>query len=81
MTHVCTSGTIKKSILIVTLYVDDLLMTESDKAEIPSLKGELSKRFEMKDLVAVNFMPGIEIKHDRANRRLFISQAAYAEEV
>ena len=70
-----------ESILIVALYVDDLLIAGSDKSEIAKLKGELSKRFEMKDLGPANVMLGIEIKRHRVDRKLFFSQSACAKEV
>ena len=69
------------SILLLALYVDDLLITGSDKAEIREMKKKLSTRFEMKDLGPARVMLGIEIRRDRANRKLFISQQEYAETV
>ena len=50
------------SLLIISLYVDDLLIAGSRKSEISTLKKELSERFEMKDLGPANVMLRIEIK-------------------
>ena len=67
--------------LIIALYVDDLLIVGDSKDEIATLKGELSKRFEMKDLGPVTVMLGIEITRDRASRKLWITQREYTSEV
>ncbi len=68
-------------ILIVALYVDDLLILGNSKKDIAALKGELSKRFEMKDLGPAKVMLGIEITRDRTNRKIFISQKEYTKQV
>lgn len=67
--------------LLIFLYVDDLLITGNNKAEITSIKGELSARLEMKDLGKAKVMLRIEIKRDRPNRKLFINQAEYTNVV
>lgn len=68
-------------ILIIALYVDDLLLIGNSTFMIDKLKGEFKKRFEMKDLGAVAVMLGIEIKRDRSNRKLYISQREYTDHV
>jgi hypothetical protein len=40
----------KKSFLILSLYVDDILLAENDMEMIVSTKGWLSSTFEMKDM-------------------------------
>jgi len=72
---------ISNMILIIALYVDDLLLIGNSKSTIDKLKGEFKKRFEMKDLGPVAVMLGIEIKRDRPNRKLYISQKEYTENV
>ena len=71
----------KSGIVIVALYVDDLLILGSCKSEIAVIKGELSARFEMKDMGAAKVMLGIEITRDRASRKVFIAQQEYITEV
>ena len=61
------------SILVRALYVDDLLIAESNEQEIAPLKGKLSKRFDVKDLGPAATMPGVEVKEDRSGNRLWIS--------
>ena len=68
-------------VLIIALYVDDLLIAGDDKSGIAWIKGELSKRFEMKDLGEAKTCLGLEITRDRANRTLKLSQSAYAADV
>ena len=69
------------NILIIALYVDDLLISGNSKSEIAIIKKELSSRFEMKNLGPANVMLGIEIRRDRSNRKLFISQTEYTKEI
>ena len=69
------------SITIIALYVDDLLILGNSKQEISSIKKEFSAKFEMKDLRPAKVMLGIEITRDRKNRKLFISQQQYVEEI
>jgi len=67
-------------ILIIALYVDDLLIIGNSISEIAKIKLEFRKRFEMKDLGSV-LMLGIEIRRDRSNRKLSISQNEYCKNV
>ena len=69
------------SILIIALYLDDLLIAGNSKSDVAIIKKELSSRFEMKNRGPANVMPGIEIRRDRTNRKLFISQSEYTKEI
>lgn len=71
----------ESSILIIALYVDDLLIVGSNKSEITTLKNDLGKIFEMKDLGPASVMLGIEISRDRKNRKLTVNQEHYTNEV
>ncbi|KAF7825179.1 putative mitochondrial protein [Senna tora] len=46
--------------LLVLLYVDDMIVTGSDEAEISSLRNDLSLRFDMKNLGEVDCFLGLE---------------------
>ncbi len=48
-------------ILLIALYVDDLLIAGSSKAEVESIKDKLSHRFEMKNIGNAKVILGIEI--------------------
>ncbi len=69
------------NILIIALYVDDLLIAGNSKSDIETIKKELSNKFEMKDLGNAKIMLGIEIRRDRKNRQLFVSQSEYTSQI
>jgi hypothetical protein len=64
----------------IAVYVDDLLLLGPDKAEIQRVKDLLTIRFTMTDLGPVAFYLGIEVRRDRQNRRLRLSQRSYLEQ-
>ena len=68
-------------IMLIALYVDDLLIAGNDSKAIAWIKGELRKRFEMKDLGEARVCLGLEITRDRANRTLHLSQKKYTQSV
>lgn len=61
-------------------HVDDLLIVGNSKEEIITVKGELSKRFEMKDFGPASVMLGIQITRDRPNRKIRITQSECTSE-
>lgn len=60
-----------KSITIVLVYVDDLLICGNSSPQIHQLKILLSKSFQMKDLGPINYFLGIEIH--RSSDGFFLS--------
>lgn len=48
-------------IIVVLVYVDDLIITGSDRAEIQSIKDLLKSVFDIKDLRELQYFFGIEI--------------------
>ncbi len=69
------------SILQIALYVDDLLIAESEKTEAQKIKNRQAKRFKMKDLGIARVMLSIEITRDRPQKKLFISQSDYSKSI
>jgi len=67
----------KGHLLIISLYVDDMLFIGNGKDMILELKSQLSAQFEMKDLSTNRYVLGMEIRRDRANRKLWLSQSKY----
>jgi transposase InsO family protein len=68
-------------LLIISLYVDDLLLASSSLTELNRVKAELSSCFEMEDLGEARYILGIQITRDRASRTLTICQSGYTLEV
>ena len=67
----CPGG--KMAILIV--YVDDIVMTGSDEAELSRLKVFLAQQFEIKDLGNLKYFLGMEVA--RSSKGIVISQRKY----
>ena len=63
--------------VIVCLYVDDMLIVNSDDKIITSTKNMLNSRFDMKDLGLVNVILGI--KNKRTSDGLILSQSHYVD--
>ena len=66
-------------IVIVSLYVDDLLMTGRSKELIEEFKGGMKEAFEMTDLGKMSFFLGMQVQQDRGE--VFVSQEKYAKEI
>lgn len=66
---------------LIALYVDDLLIISNSKPDISKLKEDFKTRFEMKDLGPAQKMLGIEINRNRSDRKLWISQQVYTDNV
>ena len=71
----------KKSVLILCLYVDDILIARNDMDSIVATKKWLSSTFEMKDKGEAHFVLGIEIVRDRFKKLLGLSQETYIKKV
>ena len=63
--------------IFLVLYVDDILLANSDVNLLLETKKFLSSKFDMKDLGEASFVLGIEIHRDREKRVLGLSQKAY----
>jgi len=68
-------------VIYLVLYVDDMLLIGNDKEIIQDLKTQLFSKFDMKDLGAANYILGMEIKRDKANRKLWLNQQKYVETI
>lgn len=69
------------SIVIVSLYVDDLLIASSNMKRLDWLKMALHKKFDMTDCGPASVCLGLEILRDRAKKTLHVSQAKYTLKV
>ncbi|KAM8701660.1 hypothetical protein ACLKA7_000120, partial [Drosophila subpalustris] len=66
-------------ILLVTIYVDDLLLASNHPKWLTQTKAHLSKAFEIKDIGPVKSCLGIEFEQDIAKRQVFMSQRKYID--
>ena len=70
---------IEEDILIVSLYVDDLLVTGSNAGFVNKFKAKMEQVFEMTDLDEMSYFLGMEV-HQKQNE-IFICQQKYAKEI
>ncbi|XP_056688649.1 uncharacterized mitochondrial protein AtMg00810-like [Spinacia oleracea] len=64
---------------IVTVYVDDIIITCSDEAEISALKAHLHHTFSIKDLGLLNYFLGMEVSH--TSDGYVLTQRKYTKEM
>ena len=67
------------NILIISLYVDDLLVTGNNLDQVNQFKLNMKKVFEMTDLGLMTYFLGMEIK--QSQDEVFICQKKYAKEI
>ncbi|KAK9740342.1 hypothetical protein RND81_03G027900 [Saponaria officinalis] len=65
--------------MILSLYVDDLIITGNNEAMIADFKKHMKQEFEMTDLGLMNFFLGLEVKQTREG--IYITQRKYAEAI
>ncbi|GAA0169316.1 transmembrane signal receptor [Lithospermum erythrorhizon] len=69
----------KGTIIIVSLYVDDLIVTGDDEDLIRQFKASMIREFDMTDLGGMNYFMGIEVI--QRQNGIFICQKQYTEAV
>jgi hypothetical protein len=67
--------------LIIVLYVDDVILAGNSRALMDKFKQAIAKRFDVKDLGALRWILGMEVRRDRSRRTLEIHQTAYVDRV
>ena len=65
--------------LIVSLYVDDLLVTSNNQLEVQNFMEEMKNQFEMSGLGEMNYFLGLEVSQSKDG--IFLNQEKYAHEV
>ena len=60
-------------VVMLTLYVDDMLIVGHSKKDIVDIKQKLFSQFDMKDLGDANHILGMRITQDRKNGPLYLS--------
>lgn len=66
-------------ITYVLVYVDDILVTDSDTTAITSLIAQLNSEFSLKDLGEDHYFLGIQVSH--TNNGLHLSQTKYIRDL
>ena len=67
---------VMNGIVVITIYVDDLIIVGDSDVEIDHVKGLLKQEFEMKDLGELRYFLGIEVI--RTSEGIWLSQRQYA---
>jgi hypothetical protein len=65
--------------LVVGVYVDDLIITDSDRNNIRSFKEEMEAVFKMSDLGLIHYYLSIEVKQSASG--ILLSQGAYVVKI
>src|SRR3954463_4009778 len=71
----------KAGFLILTLYVDDILMASNDKKLVSEAKAWLSSQFDMKDMGKPAHVLGVKILRNHSRGTLRLSQETYIRRV
>jgi hypothetical protein len=72
-------GQNQNALSIVCLYVDDLLITGSNKTEIERIKSQMNEEFDMTDLGKLNYFLGLEFTE--TSKGLVIHQKKYITDI
>ena len=64
----------KDKFVILSLYVNDILIAGNDKECVNEIKAWLSSNFEMKDMGEVSYILGVKISRDRPRKILSLLQ-------
>ncbi|KAH9699247.1 hypothetical protein KPL71_024272 [Citrus sinensis] len=67
--------------IYLLLYVDDMLIASKNRDEIERVKKQLASEFEMKDLGDAQRILGMEIRRDKKNGSVWLTQESYLKKV
>jgi hypothetical protein len=67
--------------VLLSLYVDDILIASNNNATLAEVKAWLSSKFDMKDMGEASYVLGVEIHRNWNKRLLGLSQKTYLQSV
>ena len=67
--------------IIISLYIDDILLAGNDKVFVRAIKEWLSSNFEMKDMGEVDYILGVKKHRDCSKKLLTFSQESYIRKI
>ena len=68
-----------RTVLLVGVYVDDLIIIGADQGEVENFKAAMKEHFDMSDLGLLCFYLGVEVRQDAEG--IVLRQARYAERI
>jgi hypothetical protein len=68
-----------RTVLLVGIYDDDLIITDADQEEVECFKAAMKEQFDMSDLDLLCFYLGVEVRQDTEG--ITLRQAHYAERI
>jgi len=71
----------RQDVIIITLYVDDMIITGNNTSKLEQVKVQLKNQFKINDLGELKFILGIEVKRDRKNHQISLSQEQYIKDM
>ena len=69
------------ALIIVLVHVDDCTIIATSMHLIENFKVAITKHVEISDLGELHWILGIEVRHERENKRNFLSQRAYLNSI
>ena len=70
-----------KDIVILAIHVNDGIVTGNNVSLIKKFKDDMNAKYKLTDLGPVNWLLGIKISRDLANKTISLSQRAYIEAI
>ena len=67
--------------VILSLYVDDILLVRSSLSFVNAIKSWLSLNFEMKDMGEIEFILEVKLQRDCSKNLIALSQESYIEKI
>ena len=68
-----------KDIVYIGVYVDDIILAGRDEKRLQEIKGDFSKKFDIKDLGELKYFLGMKVVQDKGNNYIWIGQPAYTK--